>query len=103
MPYVTKRISLEMLAGGWRPNCHVCGRFVGEGGYYDVSWDSYNGAWEEGDSTCKAHTSAPRRYQQEVNGRNGCSPDHETSIDRSQERKNERDSQERQIAEATDS
>jgi hypothetical protein len=39
-----------MSAGKWRPNCHVCGRFIGVGGYYDVIDN------EEGYSTCYWHT-----------------------------------------------
>jgi hypothetical protein len=51
MPVVSK----DMFKNGWRPNCYRCGKFVGEGGYYDVIYDDYNGGWEEGYSECKKH------------------------------------------------
>lgn len=50
MPFVTREMSLQMQKGRWRPHCHVCGHFIGEGGYYDVMDN------EEGYSTCKKHT-----------------------------------------------
>jgi len=49
MPVVKK----GMFSGRFRPNCQKCGKFVGEGGYYSVTYDYYNGGYEEDDSLCK--------------------------------------------------
>lgn len=56
MPVVTKEMSQAWARRRWRPVCSKCGRFIGEGGFYDVMWDGYNGGWEEGYSTCRQHT-----------------------------------------------
>jgi len=36
-----------------RIHCYKCGRFVGEDGFVDISYDYYNGGYEEGYSECK--------------------------------------------------
>ena len=33
-------------------NCYICGRFIGKDGYPDVTYDDWNGGWEEGYSMC---------------------------------------------------
>ena len=38
--------------GNWRPHCSKCGRFVGKDGYIDITYDDYNGGWEEGYHLC---------------------------------------------------
>jgi len=53
---ITTEISADFARRRWRPNCYICGRFIGAGGVYDVYYDGYNGGWEEGYSTCKQHT-----------------------------------------------
>ena len=35
-------------------NCYKCGRFVGEDGFHDVSYDYYNGGYEVGYPECRA-------------------------------------------------
>ena len=40
---------------GWRPNCRICGRFIGEGGYYSVCEDMWYGGFEEDEALCKYH------------------------------------------------
>jgi len=39
--------------GNCRIHCYKCGRFVGKDGIIDVSYDYYNGGYEEGYSLCK--------------------------------------------------
>jgi hypothetical protein len=63
MPVVVK----GMFKNGWHPNCYKCGRFIGEGGYYDVVYDEWNGGWEEGYSECKKHFE--ERVKKEKKGR----------------------------------
>ena len=40
--------------GNWRFHCYKCGRFVGKGGFIDVSYDFYLGYEEGGYSLCAA-------------------------------------------------
>ncbi len=56
MPLVTKQMSRDWARKRWRPQCWKCGRWIGQGGFYDVYCDEYNGGWEEGYSTCREHT-----------------------------------------------
>lgn len=35
-----------------RIHCHKCGRFVGPDGFIDITYDDYNGGYEEGYSEC---------------------------------------------------
>lgn len=53
MPIVTKEMSKDFIKAKFRPNCIKCGKFIGEGGYYDVIYDDYMGGYEEGYSLCK--------------------------------------------------
>jgi len=49
-------VGLQMntkYTGNWRIHCYKCGRFVGKDGFIDVSYDYYNGGYEEGYSLCK--------------------------------------------------
>ena len=32
--------------------CYKCGRFVGQNGFIDISYDDYSGGYEEGYSLC---------------------------------------------------
>jgi hypothetical protein len=57
-----------MWVNGYRPTCYICGKFVGEGGYYDIVWDSYNGGYEEGYSTCKKHTNKSHTKNAKIKG-----------------------------------
>lgn len=43
-----------MANGKWRPSCYVCGKFVAAEAY-DVGYDWYMGAWEEGYTACPEH------------------------------------------------
>ncbi len=47
MPIVTKNFYKGL--GRWRATCHSCGRFIGDGGFYDVIDN------EEGYSLCAQH------------------------------------------------
>ena len=42
------------MADAWHPTCYVCGRFVAMEAY-DVFYDYYAGAWEEGYTACPEH------------------------------------------------
>ena len=33
-------------------HCYKCGRFVGQNGFIDISYDDYSGGYEEGYSLC---------------------------------------------------
>lgn len=48
----------------WRPSCHVCGCFVVMEAY-DVFYDYYSGAYEEGYTACPKHGGpSPERVQE---------------------------------------
>ena len=61
MPIVDAQLSSDFARAGCRPKCHVCGRFIGVGGYFDKPLPSLCGepAWEGGYDTCKQHTEEP--------------------------------------------
>ncbi len=60
LPLVTAQISRDWARSSWRPQCYLCGRWIGTGGYYDVTYDDYGGGWVEGWSTCREHTEGAR-------------------------------------------
>jgi hypothetical protein len=63
MPIVTKELSKDFAKAKFRPKCHKCGKFIGEGGLYDIFYDDYNGGYEEGYSECK------KCFQGDYNGK----------------------------------
>ncbi len=58
MPIVDRLLSSAFAKAKWRPKCHVCGRFVGIGGFFDTPEPSTHGEppHEGGYDTCKRHT-----------------------------------------------
>lgn len=55
MPVITSKMSKKMAKAGFRPNCSVCGRLCGIGGWYGII-EVDSGVYEEYDSLCKKHS-----------------------------------------------
>ena len=42
----------QKYVGNWRPHCYKCGRFLGKNDHIDITYDDWNGGYEEGYSEC---------------------------------------------------